>query len=106
MKKNTFFPMYNRFQYYDIIYDSSVSNYRIGLGYYNLPDFPESAHDIYYIIENHLQYRPDLISLKFYNTTQLWWVITRANNLTHPLKELSAGKTIRIPDPQKVLREV
>ena len=106
MKKNTFFTTYSRYQYYDIILDPEIGTYRIGLGYDNLPDFEEDIHDIYYVIESSLQYRPDLISLKFYNTTKLWWVIIKANNLEHPVQDLTAGTTIRIPDPNKVLREV
>lgn len=102
-KKNNLFTEYNRYQYYDIIYDENISTYRIGLGYQNLPSFPRGELDTFYVIDNATQYRPDLISLKFYGTTKLWWVIAKTNNIQHPIKDLKAGTTIRIPDSFKVL---
>ena len=102
-KRNDLFDEYNRYQYYDIIYDENISTYRIGLGYENLPSFPRGELDTFYVIENSVQHRPDLISLKFYGTTKLWWVIATENNIQHPIKDLTAGTTIRIPDSFRVL---
>ena len=38
----------------------------------------------------------DNISYKFYNTSQLWWVIAIVNNITNPFEELYPGKVLRI----------
>jgi len=105
-KQNKRFGLYNRFQYYTIPYDPYVQAFRIGLGWQNLPSFPRGEGDIYYTIENRYQYRLDLISLKFYNTTKLTWVIFKENNIEHPIKDITAGTVLRIPNPTRVLAEV
>jgi len=102
-KQNNLYDTYNRFQYYTIIYDEVVSDFRIGLGYNNLPSYPEGPEDTYYVIEKYLAGRPDLISLKFYGTTKLWWVIAKENNIEHPVRDLDSGITVRIPDAFRVL---
>lgn len=104
-KQNDIYDTYNRYQYYEIIYDELVSGYRIGKGYENLPEYPQQEGDIFYVVEGRFQFRPDLLSLEYYGTTKLWWVIMRANNFDHPAKDLEAGTTIRIPDPERVLGE-
>lgn len=38
----------------------------------------------------------DNISYKFYNTSQLWWVIAIVNNITNPFEEIYPGKVLRI----------
>jgi len=106
MKKNNEFDTYSRYNYYDILYDYDVNNYILGLGFDNLPYFEETDNDIYYVIEPQYQYRPELLSLKFYGNQYLWWVIVKANNLSHPVKDLKAGKVIRIPAASRVLTEV
>jgi len=106
MKKNNEFYTYSRYNYYDILYDYEARGYILGLGYNNIPYFEETDNDMYYTIEPQYQYRPDLLALKFYGSEYLWWVIVKANNLSHPLKELVAGKVIRIPAASRVLSEV
>ena len=105
MKRNDNYGTYSRYNYYDILYDPKYG-YIIGLGFDNLPNFPAADNDTYYTIEAQYQYRPDLISLKFYGIQDLWWVIAKENNLQHPIKDIKAGKVIRIPAPSRVLTEV
>lgn len=41
---------------------------------------------------------PDVISYRFYNTEELWWLICVYNGIIDPLTELVTGLTIQIPD--------
>ena len=37
------------------------------------------------------------LSVKFYGTSSLWWVIARFNGIIFPLRELQVGTTLAIP---------
>lgn len=41
--------------------------------------------------------RPDLISFKYYNTVQYWWVILRVNDVRDPYDGLVVGALLKIP---------
>ena len=41
--------------------------------------------------------RPDLVSYRYYNTIEYWWIICVANDIQCPLSEFVAGKDIKIP---------
>lgn len=64
------------------------------------------AGDVVVIISQDLQYRPDLISQKAYNTPDLWWVILEFNNISDPLFGLKTGQTIKIPKIDRVLQAI
>jgi len=52
-----------------------------------------------YKIESQYENRPDLLSYKFYKTTELWWVFMEANpdKIFDPLSDLKSGLIITIP---------
>ncbi len=103
---NDLFGLYNRYKYYDVIYDTTVGALRIGLGWQSVPKFPVTNRDTYYTVENKYQYRLDLISLHFFGSKDLSWVLFAANDIQHPVKDIVAGTVLRIPDPQRVKLEV
>lgn len=105
-KRNSQFKTYNRFQFYDIIYDQNAQAFRIGLGYDNIPTFEKNVLDAYYTIEAKVAHRLDLISLEVYGTDKLWWVIAMANEMQHPIKDATPGTVLRIPDARYVKPEV
>ena len=52
-------------------------------------------YEIYEIPVEH-EYRPDLIALTLYGTSELWWVILQYNQLDH-IRDLKVGKKIKVP---------
>jgi hypothetical protein len=46
-------------------------------------------------------YRPDLISLRAYNRSDLGWFIMGFNNIDH-IRDLSVGETLNIPDTRGI----
>ena len=46
--------------------------------------------------------RPDLIANKFFGTPEAWWVICMYNGIVNPLKELTTGRVILIPNALKI----
>lgn len=47
-----------------------------------------------------------LISYKFYETVELWWVIAQYNNIVNPLADVPVGLELRIPTKESVDREL
>ena len=60
-------------------------------------EVPRTDEDKYYEVRAGLQ-RLDHISLEFYGTPRLWWLIALANDIMYPWKELEVGTLLRIPD--------
>jgi hypothetical protein len=42
------------------------------------------------------------ISFKFYDTTKLWWLLCKFNDIKNPFSELEAGQIIRVPKQEIV----
>lgn len=51
-----------------------------------------------------LQYRPDLISLKYYGNFHMGWLIARHNLFLDPVREFTEGRLIDIPDLDNYFR--
>lgn len=49
--------------------------------------------------------RLDLISYNRYGTTELWWVVSRLNNIQDPLVGVPVGTKLRIPTRQRLASE-
>lgn len=107
MKSNEAKPLKNekvifhpnsRYNYHLIFKDNDGKVY---LQSYKKRGLKPKVTDIIYTVTNDTQYRPDLISSKFYGTSLLWWAICQVNDIAFPLDResgLYVGKVIRIPD--------
>lgn len=58
---------------------------------------------ITYAVEGEYNGRPDLLSLDFYSTDELWWVIMQFNGLTS-FRDVAPGAILRIPHPEALSR--
>lgn len=70
------------------------------------PDIPELPEDRFFEVRREHAHRPDLISLMFYGTEQLYWVIAYANQLIDPFAETVVGLKLRIPDRENLFNTV
>lgn len=61
-----------------------------------------SDNDVYYEIKNMEENRLDILALKFYNDSSLWWVIAHANNIFDAFTEIKRGVRLRIPSLNSV----
>ena len=64
----------------------------------DIKKFPDDMVGTNYVVLAEEEGRLDLVSLKFYGTTALWWLIAYANNIIDPFIEVVAGSVIIIPD--------
>jgi hypothetical protein len=67
-----------------------------------VPDTIFGAFDVYHTVTVVDQYRPDLISYRYYNTVGYWWVILLSNDVLDPFN-IKPGTILRIPSADAVL---
>jgi hypothetical protein len=70
------------------------------------PTIPVLPNDHYVQVLPEWENRPDLISLEFYGTEQLYWVIAYVNGMTDPFAETYIGRRLRIPDRENLYHDV
>jgi hypothetical protein len=58
---------------------------------------PFSPKDMYFTVTSGVESRLDLVSYKFYQTPELWWVLADVNQIFFPAEELTVGTVLRIP---------
>lgn len=46
------------------------------------------------------------LSVRFYNTSSLWWVIARYNGIIFPLKEVEIGTILYIPELSAITKAI
>lgn len=92
----------SRLRWYNSIYDENKNVVRIGVKDQRMIDKINSLSYSYWKIPSSMEYRPDLIANFHYGDPNLWWIITTANKIFHPLKELTTDRNLKIPSPSQV----
>jgi len=73
---------------------NSYFNLSKTINFLNTDDLTSNMYSAYQVSVNDTW---TIISYKFYNTIELWWLICKFNNIKDPLKMPSAGTFIKIP---------
>lgn len=95
--------MRSRYSFYEEAIDDVLGKHPGFLNIKNIDSiFSSSDDDIYYEIPPQHQFRPDLISQKFYSSTKLHWVITFINNIEDAPAGYATGRILRIPNKERV----
>lgn len=87
----------DRTLFYQKVYNTDTETYELDFLWSNMNKFTMEFPPSYYRITNQDIKRPDLISYRFYNTINYWWVICLANNIDSPLEDIALGTVIKIP---------
>lgn len=61
-----------------------------------LTDIPSEDIPFYYVVQD--GDRLDSLSYKFYNTTENWWILAKANNLVNGSMAVPIGTRLFIPN--------
>jgi len=69
---------------------------------YFLRELPNLQSRGQYSVQNEAK-RPDLISYRFYGTTNYWWIVMLYNNILS-VEELIAGTVLEIPSEEDISR--
>jgi len=88
------YKSYSRFLNNSEIYTDSRDG--IDKVFYKHPNIQPDVTDVIFTIPAGSEFRPDLISLSFYNSPSLVWVLMLVNEFDH-IKEFYTGRNIRVP---------
>lgn len=96
MQPNRFVDFTSRYNNSKVVYYVINGERKIAFETYNKPSYASLPSDRFMLITSYEQYRPDLVSLKVYGTTDYWWTILEANNISD-IFDFKTGLTIRLP---------
>lgn len=88
----------SRFKMTELLAD----NGRLRYGLWEPPEITLRGSEPKFNVPPELEHRPDLISKRFYTTTDFWWAIMQVNGILFPIRDLVAGMTIIIPDIREI----
>lgn len=92
--------LYNRYSRYVAGGTTERANDRLEWWERNI--FPRDDSDIVYAVENFYEQRLDLIASVFYNEPRYWWFLAQYNNILDPFTEITAGRFLLIPTPERL----
>jgi hypothetical protein len=95
--------MISRYKFYDNVYNDDINHFQKGLVRDNIKELFKSNDDVMYKIPKKEQYRPDLISQRFYGEPKLYWVLVFVNDFGNSPEDFDEGAVIRIPYYNKVI---
>ena len=97
--------MRNRYYFYETVRDEFLGEHPGIVNFQDVSDILSSDSDnVYYKIPIEHRYRPDLIAQKFYNFSDLHWVITMVNGIKNSPEGYTVGTIIKIPNKERVLQ--
>ncbi len=69
-----------------------------------LPRMPQGIYDEDFTITAEFNNRPDILALKLYGSTALWWVFALRNPdiIKDPIRDFTSGTDIKLPSPESV----
>lgn len=65
-------------------------------------NFAKDSSDTVYVVENFYENRLDLIASVFYKESRYAWFLAQYNNILDPFSEVTAGRVLLIPTPERV----
>lgn len=95
LRATQFVPATSRYESSRVIKysDQSITTFET----YKKKKFVPSNQDQLTVITTGMEYRPDILSMEKYGTTDFWWRIMEANNIKD-VTEFKAGRTIILPE--------
>lgn len=96
MLPSRFVNFTSRYNNSTVVYYVIDGQRKITFETYDKPSYPASPSDRFMLLSVYEEYRPDLVSLKVYGTTDYWWTILEANGISD-IFDFKTGLTIKIP---------
>lgn len=92
--------LYNKYSRYVAGGTTERANSR--LEWWERSNFQRDPSDIVYTVENFYEGRLDYIAHVFYSEPRYWWVIAMYNNIIDPSSEVTPGRVLLIPSPDRL----
>jgi hypothetical protein len=84
----------SRYAYRSVVHYGSLN--KVTFAIYKTPAIGPSSDDKFYEITKEVEFRPDLVSFRFYGLPDFWWRIMEVNKMKD-IMEFRAGRNIRLP---------
>lgn len=95
--------MASRYKFFYDVYNEDIKHNQKGMMEDNIKELFTSSRDIMYKIPKNEEYRPDLISNRFYGNPKLNWILIYVNEFGNSPADFEEGKVIRIPHYNRVV---
>jgi len=96
----------SRYKFFDDVWNDNLNHSQKGLMTTNIGDLFKGADDILFTIPREDEFRPDIISSRFYGDPKLYWVLVYANNISDSPEGFYEGRVIRVPRYERVIELV
>lgn len=92
------FPQKSKMNKYDLFFDPKTEN-KPRAGFFKSIYFSDEQKNnmITFVVTGEYEHRIDLISFKFFGTTENDWLIEIINEIKDPIKDVISGKILYIP---------
>lgn len=87
---------------YQKIYDEGLNQNVTGFMKYKNIESDDDT-DRAWVVEAGYEHRMDLISAKFYGTSKYDWVLEHINDIRDPIKDVSVGRKLIVPDKTRII---
>ena len=94
---------FSRLRFIPFIYDPNIKTSRLGLRDTTFNGKLDNLSYKFWTITSKYQYRPDLISVKFFGTPELWWVLSEFNKFKRPLQDFETNVVLKVPNREQVM---
>lgn len=105
-KTNREFGATSRFRLIETVFNPSTKTKYLGSFRGLRERIKFSPNDNFHKVTLADENRLDIISFRYYNTPDLWWVIALANNIANPRRNVTIGTNLRIPAIDQLYRTV
>lgn len=95
--------MISRYKFFEDTYNEDIQHMQKGMLETDLKSLFETNEDVMYEIPKEEEYRPDLISQRFYGNPKLYWILVYINQFGNSPEDFEEGAVIRIPHYNRVV---
>lgn len=81
----------------------TTADNQVGTGFWDRRNIQQQSDDLFVVINSVTARFPHLITKQVYNRDNLLWLLLQYNNIIDPVGELIVGKTVRLPQPYRIL---
>jgi len=89
----------SRYKFFETVWNDDIQHNQKGQMNVNIKELFSQVDYILYNITLADQYRPDIISSKFYGDPKYWWVLVYANEINDSPQGFEVNRKIKIPNP-------
>jgi len=96
----------SRYKFFEDVYNEDTKHTQKGFPKVILSELFSNDNDIIYTIPLEEVYRPDLITFRFYGNPKLYWILVYVNGISDSPEGFYEGRTIRVPQYERVIELV